>query len=52
MTTHNEEIKGEQASESEESKLGPVLTGFVFIITCLLIFGFIWQSVSSFLFTE
>jgi hypothetical protein len=52
MTTQNEEIKPEQTPESGGSRWGQMLTGFIFVLTCLLILGFLWQSVASFLFPE
>jgi hypothetical protein len=52
MTTGNEETKSEGASGTEDSRWGQLLAGLIFIVTGLLIFGFIWQSVESFLFSK
>jgi len=50
MTTENEETKSEGASGTEDSRWGQMLAGFIFVITGLLILGFIWQSVAPILF--
>jgi hypothetical protein len=52
MTTQNKKTKSEQSSNSDDSKWGRMLTGFIFVLTCLLILGFIWQSVASSIFPE
>ena len=52
MATEIEEAKSEQASGSEGSKWGQMLAGLIFIVTGLLIFGVIVQSIASFLFPK
>ena len=52
MMTENEEIKQEATPESGGAKWGRMLAGFIFVLTCLFILGFLWQSIASFLFPE
>jgi flagellar biogenesis protein FliO len=52
MTTQNKKTKSERSSNSDDSKWGRMLAGLIFVITCLLILGFLWQSIASFLSPE
>jgi flagellar biogenesis protein FliO len=46
MTTQKEVTKSKQSSNSEDSQWGQMLAGLIFVITCLLILGFLWQSIA------
>jgi len=52
MNINNEKMTSGQKSGMESSQWGKILTGFIFVATCLLILGFIWQSVAPYVFPE
>jgi hypothetical protein len=52
MTSKNSKTQQKQQIESESSGWGSILAGCLFILTCLFILGFFWQSIMSFLFLE
>jgi hypothetical protein len=52
MTSEEEKMKHEQEDTGERSGWGSLLAGCIFILTCLFILGFFWQSIMSVLFLE
>ncbi len=52
MTDKNSNTQQKQQIESESSRWGSILAGSVFVLTCLFILGFFWQSIVSFVLTE
>jgi hypothetical protein len=52
MAAETREAKSEQISNPGGLKWGETLTGFVFVLTCLLILAFIWQSVAPLVFPD
>ena len=52
MTNKKSNTQQKQQIESGSSSWGNILAGCIFILTCLFILGFFWQSIESFLFLE
>jgi len=52
MAAENIEAKSEQVPDPGGLKWGETLTGFVFVLTCLLILAFIWQSITPLVFPD
>jgi len=49
MATQNSNTQQDATQSSRGAK---VLSGFIYILTCLFILGFFWQSIVSFMFIK
>lgn len=52
MAAETSEAKSGQMRDPGGLKWGETLTGFVFVLTCLLILAFIWQSIAPIVFPD
>jgi hypothetical protein len=52
MTSKNSSTQQAQRIEPESSGWGSILAGSIFVLTCLFILGFFWQSILSYVLTE
>jgi hypothetical protein len=52
MANKKSSIQQEQQIEPESSGWGSILAGCIFVLTCLFILGFFWQSILSYVLTD
>jgi len=52
MASENSNTQQKQQVEPESSGWGRILAGSIFVLTCLFILGFFWQSILSYVLTD
>ena len=52
MANKNNNTQHKQQVKSESLGWGSILAGSIFVLTCLFILGFFWQSILSYVLTE